>query len=128
MQHPAVPAMVDTRLSIRLDLASGDRIGPGKIALLEAIKSEGSISAAARHLGMSYRRAWLLVEEINESLRQPAVTAATGGQHGGGAAVTPVGEQVIELYRRIEGRARTSANEEFRAMSKLVRREKSAST
>lgn len=114
--------MPDTRLSIRLDLATGDRIGPGKIALLEAIRSEGSISAAARHLGMSYRRAWLLVEEVNEALRQPAVAAATGGQHGGGAVVTPVGEQVIELYRSIEGHARTSVDQEFRAISKLVRR------
>ena len=59
--------MPDTRLSIRLDLTSGDRIGPGKIALLEAIQEAGSISGAARALGMSYRRAWLLVEEINES-------------------------------------------------------------
>jgi molybdate transport system regulatory protein len=67
--------MAGTRLSIRLDLASGARIGPGKIALLEAIRSTGSISAAARSIGMSYRRAWLLVEEINEALREPAVTA-----------------------------------------------------
>ena len=57
--------MAGTHLSIRIDLASGDRIGPGKIALLEAIRSTGSISAAARSIGMSYRRAWLLVEEIN---------------------------------------------------------------
>jgi molybdate transport system regulatory protein len=69
--------MPDTRLSIRLDLTSGDRIGPGKIALLEAIQATGSISAAARKIGMSYRRAWLLVEQINESLQEPAVTAAT---------------------------------------------------
>ncbi len=114
--------MAETRLSIRIDLSTGDRIGPGKIALLEAIKAQGSISAAARHLGMSYRRAWLLVEEVNEALRQPAVEAATGGQHGGGAVVTPVGEQVIALYRSIEGHMRTSAQQEFRAISKLIRR------
>ena len=71
--------MAGPRLSIRIDLASGDRIGPGKIALLEAIRSTGSISAGARALGMSYRRAWLLVEEINHALRKPAVTAETGG-------------------------------------------------
>ena len=62
--------MADTRLSIRIDLTSGDRIGPGKIALLEAIRATGSISAAARQIGMSYRRAWLLVEEVNASLRK----------------------------------------------------------
>jgi molybdate transport system regulatory protein len=114
--------MAHSHLSIRLDLPSGDRIGPGKIALLEAIRGEGSISAAARHLGMSYRRAWALVEQINEALREPAVATAIGGQHGGGAAVTPAGERIIELYRTIEGLARTSAHEEFRAIARLVRR------
>jgi molybdate transport system regulatory protein len=68
--------MPDTRLSIRLDLTSGDRIGPGKIALLEAIRATGSISAAARKIGMSYRRAWLLVEQINDVLQQPSIAAA----------------------------------------------------
>jgi molybdate transport system regulatory protein len=118
--------MADTRLSIRIDLTSGDRIGPGKIALLEAIRATGSISAAARQIGMSYRRAWLLVEEINASLQQPAVTAAIGGRQGGGAALTPTGERVIELYRSIEDIARASAKEEFRAMGRLVRKGRSA--
>ena len=118
--------MADTRLSIRLDLTSGDRIGPGKIALLEAIRATGSISAAARRLGMSYRRAWLLVEQLNEALRQPAVTAAPGGRRGGGAALTPVGERVIELYRSIEAIARASAKQEFRAVGRLVRKGRTA--
>jgi molybdate transport system regulatory protein len=113
--------MVDTHLSIRIDLASGDRIGPGKIALLEAIRDTGSISAAARAIGMSYRRAWLLVEEINRSLREPAVTAETGGARGGGATVTPVGLRIIELYRSIEEQARGAAGGEFRAIGKLIR-------
>ena len=113
-----------TRLSIRIDLASGDRIGPGKIALLEAIRSAGSISGAARSLGMSYRRAWLLVEEVNDALRKPAVTAETGGRRGGGAALTAVGERVVALYRTIESQARSAAGGEFRAIGKLVRPEK----
>lgn len=116
--------MAATRLSIRIDLASGDRIGPGKIAVLEAIRSTGSISAAARSLGMSYRRAWLLVEEINGALREPAVTAETGGHHGGGAVLTSVGDRIVDLYRAIETHARSAAGEEFRAIGKLVRREK----
>jgi len=114
--------MADTRLSIRLDLTSGDRIGPGKIALLEAIRETGSISAAARSLDMSYRRAWLLVEQLNDALQEPAVTAAPGGRQGGGAMLTPMGERIIELYRSIEGIARSSAKEEFRAVGKLVRK------
>jgi molybdate transport system regulatory protein len=112
--------MAGTHLSIRIDLASGDRIGPGKIALLEAIRSTGSSSAAARSIGMSYRRAWLLVEEVNRSLREPAVTAETGGSGGGGAVVTPVGERVVGLYRSIESHARTAAGGEFRAIGKLI--------
>jgi molybdate transport system regulatory protein len=113
--------MAGTHLSIRIDLASGARIGPGKIALLEAIRSTGSISAAARTLGMSYRRAWLLVEEINRTLREPAVTAESGGARGGGAVVTAVGERVVDLYRIIEAQARTAAGGEFRAIGRLIR-------
>jgi molybdate transport system regulatory protein len=118
--------MAGTHLSIRIDLASGDRIGPGKIALLEAIRSTGSISAAARSIGMSYRRAWLLVEEINSALREPAVRAATGGARGGGAMVTSVGERVVDLYRSIETHARTAAGGEFRAIGKLIRHDRDA--
>ena len=113
--------MAGIRLSIRIDLENGDRIGPGKIALLGAIRATGSISAAARALDMSYRRAWLLVEEINQALREPAVAAATGGRSGGGASVTPAGEQLIGLYRTIESHARGAASGEFRASGKLVR-------
>src|SRR5262250_1820695 len=105
--------MADTRLSIRIDLASGDRIGPGKIALLEAIRSTGSISAAARSLGMSYRRAWLLVEDVNNALLDAAVTAETGGRAGGGAVVTAAGERVVGLYRSIEAHARSASAGEF---------------
>jgi molybdate transport system regulatory protein len=118
--------MADTHLSIRIDLASGERIGPGKIALLEAIRSTGSISAAARTLGMSYRRAWLLVDEINRALREPAVTAEPGGPGGGGAVVTPVGERVVGLYRAIESHARTATGGDFRAIGRLIRDDKHA--
>ena len=116
--------MAGARLSIRIDLPSGDRIGPGKVALLEAIRSTGSISAGARLLGMSYRRAWLLVEEINAALREPAVTAETGGRRGGGAVLTSAGERIVDLYRAIELQARSAAAGEFRAIGKLVRPER----
>ena len=116
--------MAGTHLTIRIDLSNGDRIGPGKIALLEAIRDKGSISGAARALKMSYRRAWLLVEEINQALAEPAVTAEMGGRSGGGASVTPVGEKIVDLYRKIETSARTAAGTEFRALGKLVRQDK----
>jgi molybdate transport system regulatory protein len=119
--------MARARLSIRVDLASGLRIGPGKVSLLEAIHSTGSISAAARSLEMSYRRAWLLVEEINNGLHEPAVTAASGGRHGGGAVVTAVGARIIDLYHSIQSQAISAADNEFRALGALARRETSVS-
>lgn len=113
--------MAGTHLSIRIDLSNGDRIGPGKVALLEAIQAKGSISGAARSLGMSYRRAWLLVEEINKALAKPAVVAEMGGRAGGGASVTPAGAKIVELYRSIESRTRKASSGEFTAIAKLVR-------
>ena len=94
---------------------------PSGLACGAAIRSTGSISAASRSLGMSHRRAWLLVEEVNNSLREPAITAEKGGRHGGGAALTAVGERVVDLYRTIELHARSAAAGEFRAIGKLVR-------
>jgi molybdate transport system regulatory protein len=71
---------------------------------------------------MSYRRAWLLVEEINTVLREPAVTAVSGGVRGGGAVVTPVGERIVGLYHAIQSQAQTAAADEFRAVGELIRR------
>jgi molybdate transport system regulatory protein len=90
------------RLSIRLDLASGARIGPGKVAVLEEIARSGSISAAGRVLRMSYRRTWELVEDLNRTLGVPVVEAAAGGSGGGGAVLTPAGTAIVERYRAIE--------------------------
>lgn len=96
------------RVTIRLDLAAG-RVGPGKIALLEAIDREGSISAAARALGMSYPRAWGLVEALDTALGEPAVSRAPGGRNGGGAALTPAGRSLISRYRAVEAAAQGEA-------------------
>lgn len=95
-------------------------IGPGKIALLEAIARTGSISAAARELGMSYRRAWLLVDETNRSLKAPAVHAAAGGAQGGGTALTEVGEALIRHYRAVESTARSAAAKPLQALTDLL--------
>ena len=88
-------------------------VGPGKIALLEAIGSAGSITAAAKSLDMSYRRAWLLLDELNRSLEHPAVDSAKGGLQGGGTSLTETGHQLITLYRRIEKRAEASCREDI---------------
>src|SRR5690349_293768 len=90
------------RLSIRIDLASGARIGPGKIAVLEEIARSGSISAAGRALGISYRRTWELVEDLNRSLGTSVIETSAGGTGGGGAVLTEAGKALIERYRAIE--------------------------
>ncbi len=86
----------------RIDFSNCAHVGPGKIELLEAIARYGSLSQAARTLGMSYRRAWLLVASLNESFRKPVTVASTGGKGGGGAAVTEFGAELIESYRALE--------------------------
>lgn len=105
---------------MRVLWGDGVALGPGKVALLEAIREQGSISAAARSLGMSYRRAWLLLDETNRSLKEPAAISAQGGQHGGGCVLTPVGEDVIRLYRSIEAEARRACAADLRSLLKLL--------
>jgi molybdate transport system regulatory protein len=94
--------MTGIHISISLDVPNGNRIGPGEIALLEAIRTQGSITAAARYLGICYRTGWLLVQEINSTLQRPAVSTKHGGMKRSGAVVTSVGNEVIKLYRSIE--------------------------
>lgn len=107
-------------ISLRIDLPQG-RIGPGKIALLEAIDREGSISAAGRALGMSYRRAWALVDALNTILGHAAVEAAPGGYRGGGASLTDAGRGLVADYRAIERAAHRAAEARLDAMAKRVK-------
>ena len=112
-------AAANDRLSIRIDLASGARIGPGKIAVLEEIGRSGSISAAGRALGISYRRTWKLVEDLNQSLGTPVVETAAGGSGGGGAVLTAAGKAVIERYRAIEIDTALAARKHLLALSRV---------
>ena len=97
--------MPETRLSLRL-LHGGDiAIGPGKADLLDAVTATGSISGAARAMGLSYRRAWLLVATMNRAFAVPLVATAKGGGGGGGATLTGEGEAVLNAYRRAEAAA-----------------------
>lgn len=111
----ATPKPVD-RLSIRIDLASGARIGPGKIAVLEEIERAGSISGAGRALRMSYRRTWELVEDLNRSLGAPVVDTAAGGSGGGGASLTALGKAIIARYRAIEADSAAAAKKHLAAL------------
>jgi molybdate transport system regulatory protein len=89
-------------IRIRIDFAENVHVGPGKIALLEAIKSTGSISDAARSLGMSYRRAWMLINSLKQGFSEAVTVSATGGAGGGGARVTTFGASLIRQYRMLE--------------------------
>ena len=104
-----------SRASLRLRIVFPDerQIGPGKADLLEAIARTGSISSAARDLGMSYRRAWLLVDELGKLFKRPILTTAAGGAHGGGAELTDFGRALIAAYRRIEDRAAEAVRAEL---------------
>ena len=100
--------MVGTRLTLRVDFGPDQALGPGKVLLLEAIRDQGSISQAGRTLGMSYRRAWLLVDDMNRCFRVPVVDAQPGGAQGGGASVTRFGAELIRSYRAIEADAQAA--------------------
>ena len=95
-------------LFLRIDLGAERMLGPGKVRLLEMIDEVGSISAAGRALGMSYRRAWVLVDETNRCFSAPVVEAHPGGRAGGGAELTTFGREVVGHYRAIERRAARS--------------------
>jgi molybdate transport system regulatory protein len=105
------------RLVFRLILGDDIALGPGKIALLQAIADTGSIAAAGRTLHMSYKRAWHLVDTMNRCFKTPLVEAVKGGAHGGGAIVTPLGHEVIARYRALETAARRAAAKDFATLS-----------
>ena len=102
--------MAAIRITARL-IAKGERaFGPGKAELLERIAAEGSISKAAKSMEMSYSRAWQLVDAMNQSFRQPLVESTAGGRKGGGAVLTRTGEEVLALFRRMEGKLKAEAD------------------
>jgi molybdate transport system regulatory protein len=116
----ATKAPTKTSLHLRLDFGGERSIGPGKVRLLELINETGSISAAGRALAMSYRQAWLLIDELNHMFREPVVIAQTGGGGGGGAVVTETGNDVVRLYREMERRAYGASTPEIRSLTRLL--------
>lgn len=104
-------------LFIRVDFDGQGVLGPGKVRLMEAIAETGSITAAGRRLGMSYRRAWLLIDALNHLFRTPLVEAQRGGEKGGGAALTPLGEEVLARYRALERDALAAAAPHLAALA-----------
>ena len=109
--------MTTPHVRLRIDLSPSCSVGPGKVALLAAIESAGSLSGAARAIGMSYRRAWLLLEEVNVSFADPATRSSVGGSGGGGVELTDFGRRLIALYRDFEGKVDALASQQFRALA-----------
>lgn len=107
-------------LTLRVLGKGAPAIGPGKAELIERIGETGSISAAARAMGMSYRRAWQLVEALNRDFRQPVVTTAVGGTRGGGAQVTPFGRRVVAAFRAMEGKASSAIAADLRRFTRYI--------
>ena len=97
-------------------------MGPGKAELIERVEQSGSISAAARAMGMSYRRAWQLVEALNAAYRQPVITTAVGGKRGGGARVTPFGRRLAARFRAMEDKASAAIAADLRTFAVELRK------
>jgi molybdate transport system regulatory protein len=112
--------MYRLELKIRLHNGADIAMGPGKAELLAAIAEHGSISAAARAMGMSYRRAWLLVETMNRSFREPLVSTLAGGKHGGGTQLTALGEEVLQRYQALCARAMDALQADADALGQLL--------
>jgi molybdate transport system regulatory protein len=104
------------RMKLRLYFEGGHSLGPGKVQLLEAVREHGSISAAARALGMAYRHAWVLIDDVNRCFGRPVLTTASGGRAGGGARLTPFGEEVVRRFRALERRAAGAIASDVRAL------------
>jgi molybdate transport system regulatory protein len=109
------------RPRIRLLIGAAVAIGPGKAALLEVIAKTGSISAAAREMGMSYRKAWSLVDRMNTDFTGPLVEKVAGGRGGGGARLSPLGQDVLARYHVIEDKAAESVKADMEAFAPLLR-------
>jgi molybdate transport system regulatory protein len=107
------------RLRVRILYGAGS-VGPGKIRLLEMIRDTGSISAAARSLDMTFRRGWQLVETMNQLFREPVVKASVGGKAGGGASLTPFGEELIGHFREMEAAAKSAAAPHLRRLDEFI--------
>jgi len=108
-------------LTLRVLAKGAPAMGPGKAELIARIGQTGSISAAARAMGMSYRRAWQLVEALNAAYREPVVTTAVGGPSGGGARVTAFGKHLVVLFRAMEDKASAAIAADLRRFDRQLR-------
>ncbi len=106
-----------TRLRIRIEFEGRHTLGPGKVQLLEAVGEHGSITAAARSMGMGYRHAWEMLDDINQCFRDPVIETETGGRAGGGARLTEFGRELIARYRAMQARAEAALAPDLEALT-----------
>lgn len=118
MTKPVRPEVIRPRVRLGDDVL----IGPGKIELLRAVEAHGSISAAARALGMGYKRAWSLLDELQHAMPMPVIETAAGGSKGGGATVTAAGHALLATYDELEQACREAAKPALKKLERLLRR------
>lgn len=107
-------------IEVSIAFGSGRRIGPIQAKLLEGIRETGSISAAARHVGVPYKRAWMLLDSLNRAFKEPLIEAATGGKGGGGAILSPLGAKILEQYQRMLAAAETVLADDLAVFTEAV--------
>ncbi|MDP3488909.1 MAG: LysR family transcriptional regulator [Phenylobacterium sp.] len=110
-----------TKISLKFDFANGERLGPGKVDLLEQVRDHGSIAAAGRAMGMSYRRAWLLIDRLNHMFLEPVVVTQLGGRGGGAAGLTPFGEDVVACYRALQAKTAAAVADDLAVLEAALR-------
>jgi molybdate transport system regulatory protein len=109
-----------TKLFLRIEFGDAEALGPGKVRLLELLDELGSISAAGRAMGMSYKQDWSLIDAMNRTFAQPVALGRAGGAKGGGAGITPFGRDLAKRYRRMEAAANKATSADMRALSRAV--------
>ena len=119
---PTDPSRDRARIKVQVYLDDEIALGPGKRQLLELIERHGSISAAARAMGLSYRRAWLMVDTMNRCFQEPLVHAGKGGAHGGGATLTPFGQAICDRFAALEATLAATAAPDLAHLRQLLRR------
>lgn len=108
------------RIRLHIHLTEEHSLGPGKVELLERVREHGSISAAARSMDMAYRHAWELIDDLNRCFREPVVSTASGGSGGGGARLTPFGDELVRAFRSMEGAARRAMARELASLESEI--------